>query len=310
MTNNKPIQIGVNLAMFWSETGHQEWVEVAKAADEYEYDIVWGNDHVTFPAEVRGSHLGDDEPPSFARPDTDVYDVFQVLAHLAGQTDDVRFGTNICVAPYRHPIMLTNLAFTLSALSEERFELGIGAGWLETEFEALDVPFSERGSRTDEFLEVFTRARSESLFSFEGPHHQFQEVSFNPRPSDSDTPKLWIGGESGAAIRRMAEFGDGWTINGTPDHVADGRQRLEHAWDDYDRAGEPPIAVGARTYLGENEKWDTSNPLVGSPDSILDSIDEYVKAGATHLVLGIVGRDSAERVEQVERFGEEVLPEL
>jgi len=154
-----------------------------------------------------------------------IHNAFLALADLCRATRDIALGTNVYVVPYRHPVVLARQVLTLVALADGRFEFGVGAGWLRTEFEVLDVPFEERGSRTDEFLRLFERICEEGELRFDGPHHSFQRTGFRPVPKER--PRVWVGGHSGAAFRRTAEFGDGRTILWLrPAEVRAARERL------------------------------------------------------------------------------------
>jgi len=280
--------------------------EAAVTVEAQGFDAAWFADHVTFPSEVDVDYPFSSRGESPFESTDNAYDVFQVLAHIAGITDSVALGSNVCIAGYRHPVTLTKHALTLDTLSEGRFEFGIGAGWLKEEFEVLEVPFAERGSRFDELLDIYSRACEDGEFAFEGPHHQFQSTGFYPRPVD-DGPPLWIGGDSPPAYRRVAEHGDGWTIIWKrPDEIRETKATIMERWRDNDRSGEPEIALMRPIHVGDGR--DSSRPLVGTPDEIIADIEDYADAGTTRIVMEFFTRDLDEQLTQIERFGEEVLP--
>lgn len=305
------LTFGIMLASFGEQVNREYLRRNASLAEDRGFDTVWTGEHVAFP-----EHIPDEypfSPDGSAPPSQDLgnptYDVFSVLSFLASETDDVSLGTNVCIAPYRNPVLLTKQALSVDSLSDGRFEFGLGSGWLRTEFDALDVPFEERGSRTDEFLEIFERACGEHEFAFDGPHHSFPKTGFYPAPADEDGPPLWIGGYSGAAFRRTAEFGDGWSIYGLrPDAVGEARDRLMNAWRDFDRDGEPPIAAGRSVYVGTDSDLDPSRPLIGEAEDVIADIEAYREAGATHIVMDFFTMDPAAQREQIERFAGDVMP--
>lgn len=299
------IEFGV---LLWN-IGESEWAHpeafrrVAETTEEQGFDALWGGDHVIIPEEIphRYPFHPDGAPPFDSS--YDVYEVFETLSYLAGITDRVRLGTNTCIAPYRHPVLLARQALSLAALAEGRFDFGIGVGWLETEFEVLDVPFEERGSRTDEFLDLFERVREKGELSFDGPHHSFQRTGFHPIPDD-DVP-VWIGGGAEATFRRVAEFGDGWTTFwASPEDVAETRERIVTKWNDHGRDGTPGIAVFRPVSVGA----DADRLLYGSADEIIEDVEAYAEAGATRLLVSAPTPDVDEQVRQIERLGSEVLP--
>lgn len=302
------IDFGVILPQWSDQATPEGFRRTTEVAERCGFNSVWGGDHIVFPGEFP------EDAADWAGVDTPTYDVFTVLSYVTGATDSIEVGTNICVAALRHPVHLTKLAFSLDALSEGRFELGVAVGWLESEFEVLDVPFEDRGALTDEFLEIFDRACAEDEFAFDGQHHSFQRSGFHPRPEGDDIT-VWVGGRAGASVRRVAEYGDGWTIgNLTPAELAEERQRLERAWDDFDREGVPALSHTHDVYVTEDgeslpERY-ADSPTAGTSEEIAEAIDKYVDVGATRINLRLRGLPVDERIEQIERFADEVMPVL
>lgn len=303
--SSKP-EFGVMLSTFGDHAYPEAFRRVATTAERKGFDAVWAGDHISFPADIPDKYPFSRSGQSPFDVELDTYDVFGLLSHLAAATDEVELGTNTCIVPYRHPVVLARNALTLEQLSDGRFDFGVAPGWMETEFEVLDVSFEERGSRTDEFLQIFERARQEGEFAFEGPHHSFQETGFHPTPT-SGRPKMWVGGKSGAAFRRVAEFGDGWTIFwDRPGDIRASRERIMNAWTDYERDGDPEIAVVRAVDISENPARDTL--LTGEADNVIADIEAYADAGVTRIVLDFYTTEIDEQVEQIERFAEEVMP--
>lgn len=283
----------------WSERATPAAMKrIATAAEDLGFDAVWRGDHVAYPEGTA------DVSPWDAR--TNAYDAFTALAYVAGVTDDLRIGTNVCIVPYRHPVHLAKLALSLDALTDGRFDFGVAPGWHEAEFEVLDVPFPERGALTDEFLDLFERVRADDVVAFDGPYHSFRATGFHPRPVQEPIP-IWVGGDSGASFRRVAEYGVGWTNTMTPTEVRESRPRLLAAWEDYDRDGEPRIAASQSTHVGTGHELDRDRPMVGDPSSIAAGVHEYVEAGVTRIDLKQEHLPIDDRIEQLERFRDEVL---
>lgn len=300
----------VMLSTFGDHASPEAFRRLAREAEEQEFDAVWAGDHVVFPEEVPDEYpfSRDGSPPPSFHADSPAYGVFTILSNLAAVTDEVDLGINTCIVPYRNPLLLTKLAFSLEEITDGRLDFGVAPGWLRTEFEALGVPFEERGSRTDEFLEIFETACEEGRFAFDGPHHQFDEVGFFPTP-EADRPKMWIGGKSGASFRRVAEYGDGWTtVWDRADDLAKGRERAMNAWRDFDRKGEPEIALMRAVHCGTDSELDDSVPLIGEPEKVIEDLREFEEEGLTRLTIDFFTTDIDEQVEQVRRFGEEILP--
>lgn len=282
---------------------------LSRTAEESGLDAVVAGDHIAYPEEIPSDYEYSEsgEPPFDTT--TPIFDVFQLFTHLAAITDEITLGTNICSVPYRHPIHLAKSCLTTHALSEGRFELGVAPGWLWSEFEALGVPFEERGARTDEFLELFERVREEEVTGFDGEFHSFDPVGFYPNP-DPEIPVL-VGGKSGASIRRTAEYGDGWTsIWDKPDDVREVRERIMNAWTDFEREGEPDIVVTRPIHVGTDTKMDTDRFFVGEAESIVEDLEAYADAGATRINVDFYTTDVDVQTEQLERVGDRVIDAL
>jgi probable F420-dependent oxidoreductase len=301
------MEFGVLLPTLGHHASQEAIRQLATTAENCDFDAVWAGDHVTFPAEIPDEYPFSPTGESPFHISQNAYDLFGVLNYLAGITDDVEIGSSTCIVPYRHPVVLARNALTVEALSDGRFDFGVGTGWMHTEFEVLDVPFEERGNRTDEFLELFEQLREDGSLSFDGPHHSFQETGFHPIP-ERGRPKIWIGGRSGAAFRRIGQFGDGWTIFwDRPADIATARKRIMRAWEDFDCAGIPEIALTRPIQLGSDPDLNTSRPLVGEPASVLEDIDTYADAGVTRIVLDFFTTDIDAQLDQIRRFGDEII---
>lgn len=304
------VEFGVMVTPFGPNASPQVFADLATVAERRGFDVVWLGDHVAFPREIPDEYPF--TPSGVAPPaqgiDRNAYDPFTVISYLAGRVEDVRLGTNACVVPYRHPVLLAKLALSVEGLTDGRFEFGVAPGWLRTEFDLLGVPFEERGSRTDEFLEIFARACEEHEFAFDGPHHSFPETGFYPA-SERGHPPVLVGGFSGASFRRVAQYGDGWTIYGArPDAVSEGHERVTAAWEDFDRSGSPEVVAGRSVHVGTDTDLDPTRPLVGDSDSVIEDVQAYADAGATHVFVDFFSLDPGERREQIDRFGKQVLP--
>lgn len=142
--------------------------------------------------------------------------LFPMLAALAMRTRETRLGTAIILAPFQHPIRFAEDAAVVDQLSGGRLELGIAPGYRVAEFEAFGVDRRERGSRTDELVEIARKAWTGQPFTHHGRHWSFEAVLVTPTPYQQPGPRLWIGGSSTAAARRAGRLG----CNFMPDSFA------------------------------------------------------------------------------------------
>jgi probable F420-dependent oxidoreductase len=150
------------------------------------------------------------------------------LSYLAACTSTVRLGTAMLLLPQRNPVYTAKEVSSLDWLSGGRVDLGIGVGWLKEEFEALNVPWARRGARTDEYIEVLRTLWCDDTSSFAGETYTLPECEMFPKPIQQPHPPIHIGGETDAALRRVARAGQGWhTFNRSPAELAEGLARLD-----------------------------------------------------------------------------------
>ena len=129
--------------------------------------------------------------------------------------------------PQRNPVYTAKEVSTLDWLSNGRVDFGIGVGWLEEEFDAVNVPWPNRGRRTDEYLEVLTTLWTDETSLYEGEFYFLDPCQMFPKPIQHPVP-IHIGGESDAALRRTARLGQGWhSFNRTPADLAAPLARLD-----------------------------------------------------------------------------------
>ena len=235
------MRFGVALA----RTRPEMFAEVASAADELGFESLWLSDHLVFPVRMAGSphdlDAGEDAHPPVP-PTTPVFDVGAMLAHLAARTVRIRLGTFVYLLAIRHPFVAARTFATADVLSGGRVEVGVGAGWLRSEWEAAGLDPSTRGAGLDEAIEVCRRLWSEPEVDHDGRHWRWDAVAFEPKPVQHRLPVL-VGGESDAALRRAARLGDGWI--GMDHDVADALSwmaRLGAAQEATGRTG-PPSSV-------------------------------------------------------------------
>ncbi len=261
--------------------------EVAEEAERLGFESVWMADHLVFPVDLSGSpHPGEDLPP--VPPTTPVYDAFAWLAHIAGRTSRIRLGTNVYLLALRHPFVAARAVQTLDIVSKGRAELGVGAGWLREEWTAAGLDPRTRGRRLDEALEVCKRLWSEEVVEHHGEFFDFAPVMFEPKPEQRPWPRIHVGGDSEAALRRAARH-DGWYgLQTTPEGVRAQLERIEALRRELGRANEPfEVTVGGS---------------VREPDDV----SRWQDVGVTRLVVS-PWRRSREAVDGLRRYADTIF---
>jgi probable F420-dependent oxidoreductase len=183
---------------------------VAAAAEAQGFATLWAGEHVVL-VDAPASRYPYSADGRIAVPaDVDWLDPMLVLAHAAAVTSRIRLATGVFLLPEHNPVVAAKTAATLDVLSSGRFTLGVGIGWSQEEFAALGVPFARRGRRTAEYIAAMRSLWSHDVASFDGEFVQFDAVRVNPKPLRDRRIPIVVGGNSDAALHRVAAFGDGW----------------------------------------------------------------------------------------------------
>ena len=265
------------------------------------------SDHVVVPRSIQSRYPYSQSGAWPGAASGECLEQFTLLAWLAAISTKARLITAVAVIPYRGAVHTAKIAATIDMLSEGRMVLGVGAGWLREEFEALNAPpFEERGRVTDEWLQAFKILWTEDAPRFEGRHVRFADISFLPKPVQKPHPPIWVGGESPPALRRTVRHGDTWfPIGNNPHHpldtverFADGIRRLHEV---AKQNGRDPNSIGLAYYSGWFDATrtvtlddGTRHILTGSPAQIAEDIDALGELGVRDLVLNLQ-RDTLEQ---------------
>lgn len=196
------------------------------AAEERGFHSIWVPEHVVLFDEYRSEYPYSFDGKIPAPAETGMIDPFAVLSFVAAATKTIRLGTGICLVPQRNPVYTAKEVAAVDWLSGGRFDFGVGVGWLEEEFRALGVPFARRGARTRAYLEVMRRLWCDEVSQYEGEFYSLAPCRQHPKPVQQPHPPIYFGGESDAALKRVADIGQGWFgFSIDPDQTAD---RLRH----------------------------------------------------------------------------------
>jgi probable F420-dependent oxidoreductase len=283
-----------------SGAGIAELAAIARACDAAGFLYVAVCDHVAIPR------------PFDEKMNTSWWDTMTTLGYLAGITEQVRLMSHVYVLPYRHPLMTAKAFLTLDEVSGGRAVLGAGAGHVEAEFELLGVDFASRGKALDEGIDVVRAAFADEYPSHAGPRYEVADAGLRPRPVQPGGPPIWIGGSSAPALRRAADRGDGWLPQGPPkDGMRAGIEAILRRREET-RPGEPiDLGINAEPiYLGDPPFDVESWTLTGSADHVAERLRRYRKLGVNHMQLRFRSRSADELIDQIERFGREVAPQL
>jgi probable F420-dependent oxidoreductase len=182
---------------------------VAGAAEHRGFSTLWCGEHVVMVDEGDRPYPYSSEGRIPVPSDADWLDPLAVLAYAAAVTERIDLATGILLLPEHNPVLVAKQAASLHVLSGGRFRLGVGIGWSAAEFEAIGVEFAGRGERADEYVEAMRVLWGDDVSTFRGTHVRFDRVRCYPKPLGRRVPVV-IGGNSDAALDRVARYGDGW----------------------------------------------------------------------------------------------------
>jgi probable F420-dependent oxidoreductase len=259
------MKFGIHLPQAGPAATRAAVVAAARQAEELGFADVWVSDHLAIPK-------GAPYPPSAY-----ILEPLVTLAWAAASTERIGLGTTVLILPLRPPVLLAKMLASLDLLSGGRLTVGAAGGWLEAEFDALGVPFEERGVRTDETIELLRRCWNEDPIDFEAPATGAKLVGIRTKPQPGRAIPIWIGGHSEPAYRRAVRLGDGWHGGFQP--VARAAQIVERL-----RSERPERSFT----LSMRTRWDA---LRDDPGEILREIEGYREIGIQHIVAEPAQRD-------------------
>nr|WP_294508926.1 TIGR03619 family F420-dependent LLM class oxidoreductase [uncultured Rhodopila sp.] len=267
------MQLGIHLPHIGRKAGPDSIRRAAVLAEEAGFADVWVSEHIIVPKDAA-------YPPT-----PNFWDPVLTLTWAAAATSRVRLGTSVLVLPLRHPLPLAKELATLQNLSAGRLILGAGVGWLEAEFDALGVPFRERGRRMDEGIAMMRAVWSDDPVSFAAKWIPATIDRMVAQPQPVHPIPIWIGGSSDAAIRRALRQ-DGWHGSRiAPDQAAAVVKRLRA-----DRPGED-FTVSVRMVVNAD--------MVGG---VRDTLAAYRDAGVQHVLAAPDDRDIEAYLSTAETF--------
>ncbi len=304
------LHFGASMALPADRTAEQ-----ARLMEDLEFEYIGAGEHF-----MRG------------RPPGSTHAALPLLAVAAGATEKLRILTSVALAPFYHPLMLARMTATLDIASGGRLTLGVGVGGeFPMEYENAGISIQGRGRRTDECLEALRRLWTEDEVSFRGRHYTLDRAAINPKPTQDPHPPVWVAGRRDAAMRRAALHGDGWLpYFYSPERYRDSVAKIGEIAEQTGRDLEgfqwaffpyitlaPTEEQAARTaaeslgnqylYGGEFINIVRRYCLLGTPKMCIERLQEYIDAGARHVVFSIAA-PREDRRRHLEVIAKDIVP--
>ncbi|MFQ5415750.1 MAG: LLM class F420-dependent oxidoreductase [Myxococcota bacterium] len=286
----------MNFGLFFANAGPfsapDTFEALVRSAEEVGFESIWVVEHVVVPEGYQSIYPYSDSGKMPGPEGTPISDPLVALSYAAAITTRIKLATGIIILPQRHPFYVAKEFASLDVLSRGRAIMGIGIGWLEEEFDALDIPFHERAARTEESVQAVRSLWREGAEGFDGDFYRWKPVHSRPQPVQDRIPVV-VGGHVEGAARRAARIGDGFfPARGSLDHLAGLFDRVR---DECGKQGRDPSEVELSASL---EK----------PD--LDAVRRFEDLGVSRLVVAPPAFDPDGIKKGLDTFANDVIHAL
>jgi probable F420-dependent oxidoreductase len=279
------MKLGFSLPMAGAWATPENQVLVAKRAEAAGYHSLWVFQRLLYAVKPQN-----DYPPlpgqPWPKPFESVMDPIVSLAYIAGVTSRIRLGTSVLIMPYYTPVMLAKQVATLDRVSGGRLDLGLGLGWSRDEYEAVGVPYRQRGKRADEFLRCLKAIWTDDPVEFHGEFYSVPRAKIEPRPVQRPHPPITIGGYGPTVIKRAVTY-DGFNGGNVP--LAQVVPLVKDIKAAAEAAGRDPrtlqIVSRGTFVLHAAPQGKDRRPLWGTLAEIREDVSRYAEAGLTELFL-------------------------
>ena len=255
------MKIAVDFPSVAYREGPQQVLALASAIEQIGYDEIAAFDHVVmgYPSQDRRTIYPAEMP---------ILEALMLRANIAAVTSKVSLSTEVLVLPQRQPVLVAKQISTLDTLSQGRVRLGVGVGWQDSEYDALEEDFSTRGKRMDEAIDLLRSYWQGGRIEFRGNYYDSHDMGMEPVSPQGVKIPIWVGGESPAALRRTAQKADGWMASGVTDEQAllcvTDIQRLAEEF------GRDPAEIGFQLMLQPPPRSDADKLFYANLDAIAE----------------------------------------
>src|ERR1700761_3925538 len=316
------MQIGFNLPVSGPMASPEVMANIAQLGETLGFDYLTLTDHVALP---------DTSTPGYPYSTTGAFytpdpghrvEQLTTAAWVAAKTSKIRIVLAVMVVPHRPAVVTSKMLATIDVLSGGRLVVGIGAGWLKVELDAVaTTPFAERGAVTDEYMDAMRTIWTQEKPVFQGKYVQIDGLLTDPKPVQKPHPPIWVGGESGPSMRRAARIGDAWyPIGSNNAHLLDTLPRLQAGIAKLraltTAAGRDPNSVGVVYRVKRHGQpapaaTDGNRKLfTGTVANTIEDIAAVKSIGVTALDFDFEGREAARSMTEMKKFRDEVLSRI
>ncbi len=313
------MQIGFNLPVSGPMASAEVMTNIAQLGESLGFDYLTLTDHLALP-DTSSPGYPYSTTGEFYTPDPGHrVEQLTTAAWVAAKTSKIRIVLAVMVVPHRPAVLTSKMLATIDVLSAGRLVVGIGAGWLKVELDAVSTtPFAERGAVTDEYMDAMRAIWTQDKPVFHGKYVNIDGLLTDPKPLQKPHPPIWVGGESGPSMRRAARIGDAWyPIGSNNAHLLDTMPRLTagiaRIREMTKAAGRDPAAMGVTYRVKRHGQpappaTDGNRKLfTGTVANTIEDIAAVKQIGVTAIDFDFEGRDAMKSAADMKKFHQEVL---
>ena len=311
------MEFGVFLPVSGRASSREGLMDAAQKAERMGFSSVWAADRIIIPWKIETPYAYNWSGSFMVPPEKPFLESLTALAFLAGCTERIKLGVSVLVMTYRDPVYWAKVVSTIDWLSKGRFILGLGIGWMEEEFAALgrkDI-FKQRAKVGEEQIQVAKNLFTEEHCTYHGEYYAYDDIAFYPKAYDESAPiPFWMGGEGKGAQRRAGKYADAWFpyfARITPEELA---ARFGNVKRFAEEAGRDPAEIALNCCLSleitDEPVEQEADVLRGTPEQVSERLAKFQEVGVEHVALQFLVGRYPERLEQMQRFSEEVLTQV
>ena len=311
------MRVGILLPQTGDLATSENILYIGKEAEKEGFDSVWVFERLLWPVKPQTPYGGVPNLPIPVEYQS-VLDPLETLTYLAGNTQRISLGSSIIDILFHNPVILARRFATLDVLSGGRVIAGLGLGWSKDEYDASGIPFSHKGARADEYMQVLKRIWTDDVVEFRGQFYNIPASKIGPKPVQKPHPPILLGAYSPKAFPRIVNYADGWIPIAGSVPLEQQEQAINGLREAARKANKDPsnIRIFVLSYpnvLDSSSQSSSSNqprsPMSGTIDQIGSDIDRFKAMGAEHIIFGYafspIGRDVKKMMEltkQLARF--------
>lgn len=298
------MKVGLVLPQFGEHATTENIIYIATEAEKEGIDSVWVLDRLLWPIKP--------QTPYAASPDgslpveyQNVLDPLTTLTYVAAVTEQISLGTSIIDIFFQNPIVLSKRITTLDILSEGRVIAGLGIGWSKDEYEVSGIPYKDKGTRADEYLQVLKKIWTDDVVEFKGQFYNIPASRIGPKPVQKPHPPILLGGFSPKTFSRIVNYANGWIGVAGFGPLEQLEQAINGLKESARKADKDPskisIYMGSYPNVLESPSNQIRAPMTGTIEQIGSDIEQIKAMGTDHIIFGhlfsSVGRDMKKMVE-------------